>query len=68
MTHIRRTSERSPARLKHEDHLALWRAVEGALLDMAKQHPDYLTERGLKLFLPSATKRVVGAVRSLEKG
>lgn len=63
---FRRTRKKSPSRLKHEDHLALWQAVEGALLDMAKHHPDYFTDRGRELFLPSSTKRVVGAVRSLK--
>ena len=55
----------SPARLKHADHLALWRAIEGAVIDCFRQHPDYLTERGQREVLRSLVKRAVGSVRSV---
>jgi hypothetical protein len=60
----RRSSERSPAKIKHAEHLALWALVEGAgaVADAFNCHPDYLTEKGNKSAVESVTKRVVGQI------
>ena len=42
------------------DRMTLWVAVEGAVVDALKSHPDYFTERGRRLAVGSITKRVVG--------
>lgn len=56
----RRASDRSPAKVKHADHLRLWAIVEGAVVDAFNCHPEYLTERGHRSAVESVTKRVVG--------
>ncbi len=61
---IRRPSTKSPARMKHAEHTALWNAVEGAVVDAFRHHPDCLTDKGRRSFVESITKRVVGSVRS----
>lgn len=46
--------------LLDRERMALWAAVEGAVVDALKSHPDYFTDRGRKLAVGSITKRVVG--------
>lgn len=62
MTSPRRVPAASPARLKRAQHARLWRAVEGAVVDAFKNHPNYLTAKGRHSAVESVTKRVVGAV------
>lgn len=57
---LRRASPKSPAVLKHQDHMRLYRMVEGAVVDALRSHPEYLTERGERSAVASITKRVVG--------
>lgn len=56
----RRSSLKSPARMKRQDHQRLWRMVEGAVIDALQSHPDYLTPKGEQSAVESITKRVVG--------
>jgi hypothetical protein len=58
----RRSSERNSARMKYADHQALWRLVEGAVMDAFANHPDYLTDAGRRMAVQSITKRVVGQI------
>jgi hypothetical protein len=62
MMAVRRSSERDPARMKYADHQALWRLVEGAVMDAFANHPDYLTDAGRHMAVQSITKRVVGQI------
>lgn len=55
-----RTRPRSPAFMKHVDHLRLWRIVEGAVANAFREHPAYLTDSGRRSAVESVTKRVVG--------
>jgi hypothetical protein len=61
----RRPSANSPARMKRADHARLWRAIEGAVVDAVKSHPEYYTDAARKNMVGSITKRAVGAVLSL---
>jgi hypothetical protein len=61
----RRPPANSPARMKRADHARLWRAIEGAVVDAAKSHPEYYTDAARKDMVGSVTKRAVGAVLSL---
>lgn len=60
-----RTSENSPARQKHAMRHDLWDAIEGAVADCFRQHPEYLTEGGKRSAVESITKRAVGSVLSV---
>lgn len=51
-----------PAKLRRADHHALWRLVEGAVIDAFNKHPNYLTEAGQRSAVQSVTKRVVGQI------
>ena len=62
---FRRTSENSPARQKHAMRHDLWDAIEGAVVDCFRQHPEYLTESGKHSAVESITKRAVGSVISV---
>ena len=65
---VRRPSKRSPAVMKHADHLRLWRLVEGAVVDAFLSHPSYLTDHGAQSAVASVTKRVVGQLVGNAKG
>lgn len=59
---IRRLHRKSPAAMKHADHVRLVRMVEGAVVDAFRQHPDYLTDKGRRCACGSVVKRVVGTL------
>ena len=61
----RRPPENSPARQKHAIRHDLWDAIEGAVVDCFRQHPEYLTESGKHSAVESITKRAVGSVLSV---
>ena len=61
----RRPSANSPARMKRADHARLWKAIEGAVVDAVKSHPEYYTDAARKNMVGSITKRAGGAVLSL---
>ena len=42
----------------------LWKAVDGAVKDVLHSHPDYFTDKGLRNFRTSVTKRAVGQIGS----
>lgn len=60
---IKRTHPNTPFRAAMpEAHQALFRMVEGAVIDCFKMHPDYLTDKGKRTAVQSVTKRVVGNI------
>lgn len=59
---MKRTAQKSAARLKAKDHQKLWRIVDGAVASAFNDHPDYLTEHGQQKAVESISKRVVGAL------
>lgn len=64
---IRRTGRRTPAYMARQEHAALWRLIEGAVVDAFNSHPDYLTDKGRASVCQSVTKRVVGQLVSRAK-
>lgn len=65
MTFPRRARLTDPARIKREDHDVLWRAIESAVVDVCRHHPDYLTPKGADSICTSVTKRAVGNVLAM---
>ena len=61
-----RTHRKDPARLKRKDVADMWNAIEGALADAMKMHPEYFTDAGLQNALRSMTKRAVGHLIALQ--
>ncbi len=56
-----------PARMKWSHHQRLFAAVETAVIEAIKAHPEYLTEAGDDYAVRSITKRVVGQIVHLWK-
>lgn len=40
----------------------IFRIIDGAMIDMVKQHPDYLTSKGYRAARMSAVKRILGGL------
>lgn len=47
-----------------EPYQQLWSVVDGSVADALKQHPDYLTPKGIRSARTSIVKRVTGTVLS----
>ena len=62
MTAIKRASPDYQPRVRAAEHQALWRLVEGAVVDTFTCHPDYLTPKGRDHAAGSLTKRIVGQI------
>lgn len=65
---VKRTHANNPARAKYR---ALgksrdWRVIEGAVVDAIRTHPEMVTELGMDSLSRSVTKRVIGAMKSLD--
>ncbi len=65
MPRARRSPRHDPARSKWREQDDLWRAIEGAVVDAIRNHPDYLTDKGLREMPRSVTKRVMGSIQSV---
>ncbi len=46
----------------------LWRVVDGAVAEVFRAHPDYLTRRGSKMARTAFVKRIVGELMGYEAG